>query len=446
MNQVLYRLEKRHWLSFSLMILVLSALFLISDGLQADEQTDQRPADWKDRLEKLRAVPYIGVSQTPVGDQGSGVMFFDPKRACSGYYLYCNRLTGDAFLMDVAGEVVHRWTWSPKRKTNSEPDIMLDDYAVMLENGDLLVMKKFMEVLRLNWNSRVLWSKSLDVHHELVQALDGSLYILLRELRDYRGLFLRNDIIAHLACDGHEIDRWRAQDHLAELGQVFDDRWFLDTILNSGQDAGELGNLVKRVEGRVRSARSGKQPFDYFHINAITPIPPTPLQEIDPRFEAGNLLVCFRNINQIAVVEKETYRVLWTWGAGELEWPHHPTILEDGHILLFDNGVNRRYSRVLELDPLTGVIVWQYQADPQRDFFSDTRGSAQRLPNGNTLILESNKGRAFQVTDEGEVVWEWLNPRVDAVYRGKPHRETVYRMYHYPSEQVDPLLQRWWWQ
>jgi len=145
-------------------------------------------------------------------------------------------------------------------------------------------------------------------------------------------------------------------------------------------------------------------------------------------------------------MEKETYRVLWTWGAGELEWPHHPSILEDGHILLFDNGVDRRHSRVLELDPLTETIVWQYQGDPQRDFYSDTRGSAQRLPNGNTLILESNKGRAFQVNEEGEITWEWLNPRVDAVYRGTPHRETVYRMHHYPAKQVDPLLQRWWWQ
>jgi hypothetical protein len=119
--------------------------------------------------------------------------------------------------------------------------------------------------------------------------------------------------------------------------------------------------------------------------------------------------------------------------------------LENGHILLFDNGVNRRYSRVMELDPLTEAIVWQYQTDPKRNFFSDTRGSAQRLPNGNTLICESNKGRVFQVTEEGEIVWEWLNPRVDAVYRGRPHRETVYRMHYYAAETVDPLLQRWWW-
>jgi len=356
--------------------------------------------------------------------------------------LYCNRLTGDAFLIDVTGKIVHRWMWSPKRKKDSEPDIMLDDYAFMTENGDLLVMKKFMEVLHLTWNSRVRWKKALDIHHDIVQALDGSLYVLLREHRDYRGLYVRFDIIAHLTEEGKEIDRWYAYDHLPELRAVFDNRWFLDTILDSAPPSTERGRWAK---GRVKSARERKQPFDYFHINTITVIPSTSLQDSDPRFRAGNLLTCFRNINQIAIMEKDTYRVLWTWGEGQLEWPHHPTMLENGHILLFDNGVNRKYSRVVELDPLTDAIVWQYVAEKKRSFYSDTRGSAQRLPNGNTLICESNRGRAFQVTEGGDVVWEWLNPRIDEVYRGRPHRETVYRMLYYPPEVVDPLLSRWWW-
>lgn len=417
-------------------------LLLLSSHLQANEQPNEKPTDWRDRLEKLRAVPYVGVSEEPVREGRSGVVFLDPEKACGGYYLYCNRLTGDAFLIDVTGKIVHRWMWSPKRKKDSEPDIMLDDYAFMTENGDLLVMKKFMEVLHLTWNSRVRWKKALDIHHDIVQALDGSLYVLLREHRDYRGLYVRFDIIAHLTEEGKEIDRWYAYDHLPELRAVFDNRWFLDTILDSAPPSTERGRWAK---GRVKSARERKQPFDYFHINTITVIPSTSLQDSDPRFRAGNLLTCFRNINQIAIMEKDTYRVLWTWGEGQLEWPHHPTMLENGHILLFDNGVNRKYSRVVELDPLTDAIVWQYVAEKKRSFYSDTRGSAQRLPNGNTLICESNRGRAFQVTEGGDVVWEWLNPRIDEVYRGRPHRETVYRMLYYPPEVVDPLLSRWWW-
>jgi hypothetical protein len=136
-------------------------------------------------------------------------------------------------------------------------------------------------------------------------------------------------------------------------------------------------------------------------------------------------------------LEKDTYRVLWAWGEGELQHPHHPTMLENGHMLIFDNGVKRKYSRVVELDPASATIVWEYKAEPAEDFYSFSRGSAQRLPNSNTLICESDKGHAFEVTEEGEVVWAWLNPAI----RGK-HRETIYRMTRLPSTYVEGLLGR----
>jgi hypothetical protein len=38
------------------------------------------------------------------------------------------------------------------------------------------------------------------------------------------------------------------------------------------------------------------------------------------------------------------------------------------------------------------------------------RSAQERLANGNTLITESEGGRLFEVTPEGEIVWEYLNP------------------------------------
>jgi hypothetical protein len=427
---------------------ILSALFIVlpaaSIPASAEPENGAAKDSWEERLERLRSVPYVGVSEEPAGQTGSGVVSLDPKKVCRGYFLYCHRLTGNAFLIDEFGDVIHNWTFDASRKKDFEEAQRQDDYTVMLENGDLLVMKKFMEVIRLDWNSRVLWQKTLPVHHELTPAPDGSLYLLLLDLREYRGLDLRNDIIAHLTGDGEEIDRWVVHDHLRELKRVLDNRLFLDTLLDQGQAAGGRNDPVRKAGRRMTLARTGKQPFDYFHINTITVIPPTPLEDVDDRFRAGNLLICMRNINQIAVLEKGTYRPLWSWGADELQWPHHSTMLNNGHILLFDNGINRKYSRVLEIDPLTEAIVWRYQSDPPGEFFSDLRGSAQRLPNGNTLICESNRGRAFQVTPEGEVVWEWMNPRTEAFSGGEQRRETVYRMLFYPAESVDPLFTRWW--
>ena len=96
---------------------------------------------------------------------------------------------------------------------------------------------------------------------------------------------------------------------------------------------------------------------------------------------------------------------LWEWGQGQLEKPHHPTLLENGNVLIFDNGNQRKYTRVVELNPVNRHIVWEYKADPPESFYTSFGGSNQRLPNGNTLIVETGKGRAFEVTKEGEVVW-----------------------------------------
>jgi hypothetical protein len=177
--------------------------------------------------------------------------------------------------------------------------------------------------------------------------------------------------------------------------------------------------------------------YDYFHMNTTTLIPDTPVGRKDSRFGEGNLLVCFRNVNQIAVLEKDTKEILWVWGEGELELPHHPTVLENGNILVFDNGAIRGYTRIIELDPLTEEIVWEYTGDPPETFFSSTRGSAQRLPNGNTLICESNDGRVFEITSDGEIVWEWYNPQLAG-----ERRVQIYRMLRYSPEMVEPLLAR----
>jgi hypothetical protein len=81
-------------------------------------------------------------------------------------------------------------------------------------------------------------------------------------------------------------------------------------------------------------------------------------------------------------------------------------------------------SRVLEIDPATKHIVWQYTAEdsgrPPWTFFSSFVSNAQRLPNGNTLITEGMHGRIFQVTPSGAVVWEYLTPYEDYAVAGEP--------------------------
>jgi hypothetical protein len=398
----------------------------------AERPAAQGTDGWLERIERLRSVPYVDLAADTVGDDASGVVLFDRDRVQPGYQLYCTRFTGQAFLMDLSGRIVHRWEYLSTEESGSY------HHVVMLPNGDLLVIKQHSKLLRLDWDSRLIWQKGYAVHHDLALAPDGTMYAIVRDHRIYRLMRVWFDAIVHLSANGEELRRWSTFDHLAELKDVLDPRSFLDTVLDSAL-AGrpERGKEATDIKAAIAKGRYG---FDYFHMNTISLLPATPLGGRDVRFREGNLLICLRNVNQIAILEKDSYRLLWAWGEGELQWPHHPTMLPDGHILIFDNGMQRGYSRVVELDPGSGGIVWFYMAPDREDFYSPARGSAQRLANGNTLICESDRGRVFEVTPAGEMVWLWLNPS-----RQGARRHTVYRMMRLPPDLVEPLLHRRWW-
>ena len=408
------------------------ALLFISPAVSAGQTAGRPDERWQERIEKLRAVPYVDLAADADTGEVSGVVLWDRERAHPGYHLYCTRHTGEAFLADLSGRIVHRWDYFSDEESGSY------HHAVMLGNGDLLAIKQHAKLIRVDWDSRPLWERRYAVHHDLAPLQDGTLYAIVRDHRIYRQMRVWFDAVVHLTADGGELRRWSTFDHLEELKAVLDTRSFLDTVLDSAL-AGRPKTGREATDIKAAVAK-GRYDFDYFHINAVSLLPDNPLGRKDARFREGNLLICLRNVNQIAILEKGSCRVLWAWGEGRLQWPHHPTMLADGHILVFDNGVGRQYSRIVELDPRSGEIVWSYEAPQPEDFYSSARGSAQRLDNGNTLVCESDRGRAFEISAGGEMVWLWLNPD-----RQGDHRRTVYRMMRLPHEAVDPLLHRRWW-
>ena len=133
------------------------------------------------------------------------------------------------------------------------------------------------------------------------------------------------------------------------------------------------------------------------------------------RLPNGDDVISFRNINLVGIISRETGDFTWRMGAPELAQQHHPTVLPNGNILIFDNGAHRldnvlTCSRVIEVDPAASEIVWEYRDPTFMNFFSPFTSGAQRLPNGNTMITEGNFGRLFEVTAEGELVWEYISP------------------------------------
>ena len=139
--------------------------------------------------------------------------------------------------------------------------------------------------------------------------------------------------------------------------------------------------------------------------------------------EAGQLLISFRELGAIGVVDADTEELVWAV-KGYWVLQHDPRILDNGNLLLFDNGGNYAVpagrSRVVEFDPASMRIVWQYAGTPESPLASDIRSYVQRLGNGNTLITESNGGRILEVDGNGDIVWEFVNP-----VRGGPEGERI---------------------
>jgi hypothetical protein len=149
----------------------------------------------------------------------------------------------------------------------------------------------------------------------------------------------------------------------------------------------------------------------------------------------GDILAS-RPTSTVIRIDRKTGNIVWELGPPMLAGQHAPTPLEDGNILIFDNGVHRLddplpFSRVIEINPATNKIGWTYQDRPVSNFFLPRMCNAQRLPNGNTLINEASFGRFFEVTRDGEIVWEYVNP----FFGESPHAETnaVFRALRYSA-------------
>jgi hypothetical protein len=255
-------------------------------------------------------------------------------------------------------------------------------------------------------------------HHDIEVTPDGRLALLTAEMKRvpdiHPTLDTRDDYITLLRQNGELIESKSLLDAVSCVPQVFP--------------------LV-----RVKPTNLGGTPsVKLFHANSVEWMHHKHLVGRHPIYDLDNVLVCFRNQNRIAVINWTRNAVVWAWGQGEIHGPHDAQCLDNGNILLFDNGLGRGYSRAIELDPVTKTIVWQYKATPPSAFYTASKGSVQRLPNGNTLLAESDAGRAIEITPAGEVVWEFICPH--KVKRGK--RAAIVRMKRLPHSFVEAVLRQ----
>ncbi len=383
---------------------------------------------------------------------GCGVNIYDPSQTCDGYTLICKDTA--AHLLDMHGGEVKTWN------INSFPAKMFPDGSVMGQGGFGEARLELSELVQYNWDGELVWKftdwevidgvSTARVHHDFQRDGNPVGYYAPGQLpqSDSKVIVLaKSDVIDPAISDRplmddivYEVD-WSNQDAtlLWQASEHFDELGFSE----------EAKQLV--------ASRAG----DYLHINSVSRIGPNkwydPETGEDARFHPDNLIMDAREANIIWIVNMaenngyEIGEIVWRVGPdysagtpegdklGQIIGQHHAHMIPEGlpgagNILVFDNGGAAGYpfqfrwtSRILEFDPITLDLVWSYEA---ANFFSFYISSAQRLPNGNTLIDEGSVGRVFEVTPAGEIVWEYVDGAgIQALGR-------VYRAYRVPPEWV----------
>jgi len=414
-------------------------------------------------LERFRSLPYVSWSEKKADAGLSGVTIYDRKKAFPGYNLYTDDAR-HAYLMDMAGRVVYNWQFPPSIQGRWE-------YAELLDDGSIVAICVAKCVAKIDKNSNVIWVKNISANHDIEILPDGEYLIPVAEPEiGYRSHMVKFDSVVRLSGDGDNLGKWSTREQLSTLNKLHDPlpidlevyrlstalRGFYlfvkkiyastnafrrNVVLRVGQDHRQnpsvttvktpafSGRIAEKIFKRIEKIIGLNASYDYYHLNTIEVLPKTDLGMRDARFQQGNYLICLRNADLILILDKDTKKVVWHWGPGILDWPHMPTLLENGNILIYDNGAKRSYSRIVELDPISESIKWEYRASPPQEFYSQLRGSNQRLPNGNTLICDSENGRAFEVTKDKEIVWEFYNPEFK---EGK--RKLIYRMMRISDE------------
>lgn len=349
--------------------------------------------------QRLQSLPYLTWAPVDKGDVAKkGVTAYEPGAAFDGINIY-SEVDGFGYLMDMAGEKLHVFSHNLGDKIVSA----LAPYG----RGKYLMFCEYTELIMIDWDSNVIWRKEGGFHHDVTASADGDIYAIMAK----KVFSPRFSLMSHIMDDRIVI--------IGRDGSIKKEVSFSKLI---AQDE-KLFEAVGRVSPMHRG--SYQYSIDVFHLNKIEIIDRDVYSGEKRLFKRGDVLFCLREPSLIGVVDVGAEKIVWSWGSDELDFPHHPSLLDNGNILVFDNGLERGYSRVVELNPATGGIEWEYVARPRESFYSKVRGAAQRLPNGNTLVTESDRGHAFEVTGEGEIVWEFYNPHID---KENMKRKVIYRM------------------
>ncbi|KAG9565448.1 hypothetical protein KCU71_g10176, partial [Aureobasidium melanogenum] len=371
------------------------------------------------------------MEQNTLKRRGVGLTGLDREQSFGGYTLYCPLTSDIAYLIDIEGKQIHSWklpgrigrdarilpngnlavnTLRPSSETTKDGGPFPFPFFNKYGGGVMSELDPTGKVIR-QFEDRF-------AHHDQYHFGDGSmLYTGLEPLSPEQSAKVLGGI------PGSEIDGIT----------------YADTINETDPD----GNLIWQWKVSERLPRE-EYPLQPHYTREHYPL----INSVLPTKDGKHILASMRSVSAVVLIEKSTGNIVWKLGSDVLAQQHNATEMENGNILIFDNGAYRNgesitYTRVIEVNRDTKEIVWEYRDKSQMlYFFTPFMGSAQRLANGNTLICESAFGRLFEVTMDGQICWEYINPHFapypDAqtaqIFPGESN--ALFRAYRYAEQDI----------
>jgi len=311
-----------------------------------------------------------------------------------------------AKVINMEGLLIHEWhvdwfdlwpdaTHIPKSDDfypKSRPGTMIHG-AIMLENGDLIFNFERLGMVRLDVCGNVIWRLPYRTHHSIMMDQDGFLWVPgliihekpLSNFPNQKPPYEESTIIK-VSLDGEILKEISVNDLLMENG--------LEGLIFLSSYDWEFADV------------SG----DPLHMNDAEIFPDYIEEGV---FKTDDIMVSLRNTNTVLVFREDSHKIVAQL-TGKFVRQHDPDFIDGNTISVYDNfsiapEENGQQSRIVINNFKNDQSYIYYSGTKQNPFFSLVGGKHEWLPNGNLLITEATKGRAFEIDEDGNIAWEFIN-------------------------------------
>ena len=280
-----------------------------------------------------RGQPVVTPFLPPPGDERQGVTVDRPSQTYDGFTLVTTVQGSRATLLDMHGNVVHKWELPFSQAWPSAPhvqDPLRDDQihwfrCHVFPNGDLLAIYQLENdtpcgygLVKLNKDSKLLWKYGARVHHDLDVDEQGMIYALTQEVKrqapaglEYLPVPYVADFLVVLSPDGKEL----ASVSIEEAFRDSPYQLLLSTAIGEQAASKDRTSSTSAFDSVLGPLSKG----DLFHTNSVKVLSSARAGQF-PLFKAGQVLLSLRSLNCLAVLDVRRRSLVWA-GARSLEGP-----------------------------------------------------------------------------------------------------------------------------